>query len=96
MTSTTNSEQSLSIQPGDRVRIPKGTLIHTVGKDPKPAGKTYTVIVHRTYPAVEYTERVLGDVVTVRKPAMVVWAGPGGYWSQADIDQVQKVSSDNG
>lgn len=75
----------LPIKKGDTVLIRKGTPVKTVGREPRFAGRTYRVRVHHTLCGVNHADG---------KPAQnpkVVWAGPGGYWTQADINDVQKV-----
>jgi len=74
----------LPIKRGDRVRIPKGTLVKTVYHGVRLAGKTYTVKVDHTLNGMT-DERYGTHNPTVR------WAGPGGYWSEADFNDVEKI-----
>jgi hypothetical protein len=68
---------------GDKVRIPKGTLVKTCTKGVRITGRTYTITVDHVLHGAEYDD-------TVHNP-VVVWPGTGGYWSEADINDVEKV-----
>jgi hypothetical protein len=91
----------LPLKKGDVVTIKKGTMIKTVGRPAKPAGKTYKVTVDhilngRTEEALRqkdepgspfYKERIHHSNPTV------VWPGPGGYWSEVDINSIPEATS---
>ena len=75
-------ESTLPVKRGDLVTIKKGTMVKTVGREPKTAGKTYTVLIDHVFPGQNF-DSYLGTV----NPE-IVWAGPGGYWSSVDINDV--------
>ncbi len=82
-------EAALPIKAGMEVTIRKGTIVKTIGKDPKPAGKTYKVRVNHILPGrCMYADR--GGVSPMMNPR-VVWAGPGGYWSEVDMNDVPEA-----
>lgn len=92
--------ETLPIKRGDIVLIKKGTMIKTVGKEPRPAGKTYKIKVDHTLPGRSEIKLRQNDTpphgfweerINHENPK-VVWPGPGGYWSEADINDVEKVS----
>lgn len=74
---------TLPISKGQEVTIPKGTLVRTLTKGSRRAGKTYKVRVHHTLCGM--------DSYHGKDPLNpeVVWAGPGGYWSYCDINDVR-------
>jgi hypothetical protein len=76
---------SLPIKRGDVVTIRKGVMVKTVGRDAKPAGRTYKVTVDHVLNGVS-----VGGVLE-RNPS-VVWAGSGGYWSEVDINDVPEAT----
>lgn len=78
----------LPIKRGQIITIKKGTMVKTVGKEAKPAGRTYRVAVNHLLPGV--TERINGEQVHKSNPK-VVWAGAGGYWSEADINDIPEA-----
>lgn len=90
--------KDLPIKAGDWVVIKKGIWVRTLCKERKTAGKTYKVRVNHILPGMGYPEghpdrehaslfRKPGEVIN----PMVVWAGPGGYWTEADINDVEKT-----
>lgn len=86
-------DRDLPIKPGDTVTIPKGVVVKTIGKPPKPAGRTYKVRVdHILSGSNAYLEgnAFRREIVRPTSPK-VRWAGTGGYWSEADINDVRKV-----
>ncbi len=76
--------KDLPIQAGDSVKIAKGTLVKNVQTGTKLAGRSYTVKVHHILSGVTISG------VAEANPT-IVWAGTGGYWSEADINDVEKV-----
>lgn len=97
----------IPIKKGSIVKIPRGTIVKQVGKDPKLAGKTYLTEVHhllsgRSVPAAEIdgeqepfyyrneSGQICARMVPVENPK-VVWPGSGGYWCEADINDVELV-----
>jgi hypothetical protein len=72
---------------GKEVVIPRGTLVKVVGKPEKPAGRTYKVIVHHLTSGI--TAWKSGREFHRPEPPKVVWAGPGGYWAEASIEDVK-------
>lgn len=95
-----HKDEHLPIKPGQTVTIRKGVEVKTVGKDPKPAGKTYRVKVHHLlsgisepmYKPEDPSADRFGYVFVPKMNPMVVWAGPGGYWSQADVNLIPEAT----
>lgn len=91
--------KALPVQKGDHVRIPKGATVKQVGKPAKPAGRAYTVLIHhllsgRSQAMGEYRRDSTGKLTAVMVPIenpKVCWAGNGGYWCEADINDVELV-----
>lgn len=74
---------------GDIVLIPKGTRIRSLNPaergQEKRAGKSYTVEVFDHYPGwVDVVRQVVHQPV-------VNWAGAGGYWQSADMNDITPV-----
>jgi hypothetical protein len=80
----------LPIKPGMTVTIKKGTMVKTVGREPKPAGRTYKVKVNHILSGVTRHRNHREDEVDFQNPK-VVWAGPGGYWSEVDINDIPEA-----
>lgn len=84
----TLDRSELPVKRGDTVTIPKGTKIKTIYHGERLAGRTYKVELHNVYPAIpahfEYGSRELRRPV----PAKVIWPGTGGYWSEANLEDV--------
>jgi len=89
------ADEYLPVKPGDVVTIPKGVVTKTIGKPPKPAGRTYKVKVDHTLPGSNaYLEGNAFRRGVVRPTGPKVrWAGTGGYWAEADLDDVVKEPS---
>jgi uncharacterized protein YjlB len=79
---------TLPIKKGDMVIIPKGTKYHSM-KDGKyhTAGKSYKVKVDHVLCGAQWMDR---DKEIIQNPE-VSWAGSGGYWHRADINDVEKI-----
>jgi len=90
-----HENHELPVKKGDTVIIPKGTAVKTVGHPTKPAGRTYRIVVHHILNGQNRPEGDPRHVPTypVMNPR-VVWPGPGGYWSEADINDVRLASGD--
>ena len=93
---------SLPIKPGDTVTIGKGTKIRkTDGKGWRLAGRTHKVRVHHILPGCTKIERWPDDpkadkdgfVTSHLSNPFVVWAGSGGYWTEADINDIPEAHS---
>lgn len=86
--------KDLPVKAGDRVRIRKGTTVKVIGRPAKPAGRTYTITVHHVLCGCTFTSiGARGSEPSgkhLSNPS-VRWAGPGGYWAEADINDVEKV-----
>jgi hypothetical protein len=84
----------LPVKPGMEVTIRKGTMVKTVGREPRPAGKTYKVTVsHLNSGSVAYKIQNFHHSEFVRPTSpTVVWAGPGGYWSEVSISDIPEAS----
>lgn len=87
----------LPINPGMMVTIKKGVLVKTVGRDTRPAGKTYKVKVHHLLPGCSPHPMFVGEMAarTRTENPKVVWAGPGGYWSEVDINDVPEAQTES-
>lgn len=85
-------DQDLPIKPGMTVTIKKGVLVKTVGKPPHLAGKTYKVKVHHLLPGSNQYRDYHGDISAAQNPK-IVWPGPGGYWSEVDINDIPEANS---
>jgi hypothetical protein len=88
----TLDKNGVELKKGDVVQIRKGTIVKTVGKDSKAAGRTYKVTVDHLLWSSAYFEHNW-DQRTLRRPVpvSVVWAGTGSYWSSATVIEVSKV-----
>lgn len=88
-------DADLPIRKGDTVIIPKGTPIDcTDGRGEREAKRDTKVTVHHTISGMrEYIPHHAspGERVS-EQPPKVCWVGAGGYWKQADINLVRKVS----
>ena len=78
----------LPFKDGDTVIIPKGTRYHSM-KDGQwhIAGKSYKVKINHILCGCQYMER--GEFI-ITNPE-VSWAGSGGYWHRADINDVKAI-----
>ena len=87
-----HSLEDLPIKKGDKVRIPKGTEIRSMGaKGLHKSGRAQTITAHRVCTGA--TNRPFtGDPEHISNPK-VIWPGSGGYWSEADINDVELVVS---
>lgn len=83
-------EKDLPIKKGMTVTIKKGALIQTIGKEPRPAGKTYKVKVHHIVAGRTQYRGHRGEIIPSQNPT-VVWAGPGGYWSSVDVNDLPEA-----
>lgn len=73
---------TLPVKRGDIVTIRKGTTVKTVYYGERLAGKTYKVKVDHILCGQEAYGR------SEKINPSIVWAGPGGYWSSVDINDV--------
>jgi hypothetical protein len=87
--------EKLPIHSGDKITIPKGTMVRSHGES-KPAGKTFTVTVHHVLNGYEpndadiaYAERH-GRTAAGFNPK-AVWAGSGGYWCEVDMNDIPEA-----
>ena len=82
---------------GDRVRVPKGTLVwstnpKTSGKNP--TGKSYSVTLHGCYSGLPARiDPGTGDFVPPRA-GEAVWVGTGGYWVYSSNLDLQSESKE--
>lgn len=83
----------LPIKRGDKVTIPKGTTVHSMGTPRvRVAARNYTVTVRSVSCGQNFPEghpRHDPSYPTVNP--RVVWVGSGYYWCEADINDVTKV-----
>lgn len=77
----------MDIKQGDRVRVPKGTVItRTTHPHPRSVvGRTTVVTVTHTFEG--YTDHYTGEEV----PDGISWAGSGGYWVDVKASDVEVV-----
>ncbi|WP_019584482.1 hypothetical protein [Thioalkalivibrio sp. ALE16] len=68
------------IAPGARVLIPRGASIRSTNERPSKARRNHIVTVHRAYAGFIHEPDI--------RPAHIVWAGSGGYWREADLDDI--------
>lgn len=85
-----HEDHQLPFKQGQWVLIPKGTTIKTTYHGTRQAGRSYAVKIHhlgcgRNLPVGHPRHN---ESYPVENPS-VVWPGPGGYWSEADINDVQ-------
>jgi len=91
----------LPFKAGDKVRIKKGTVLksmHPQKDNPYEAGRSYTIEVHHVLPG---SDKSIFDPdepegfrhEPYRNPS-VRWPGSGGYWVEADINDVEPVEQD--
>jgi len=85
-------DSELPVKKGDFVTIKKGTIVKTVGREPRPAGRTYKVKIHHILNGVNRYYDYRDEPVEVQNPR-VCWAGPGGYWSDVDINDIPEATS---
>lgn len=87
-------QENLPFKAGDTVTIKKGTPIFTITKGSHIAGKNYKVVIHHVLPGQNVPIGTKGHdpSFSVHNPS-VVWAGPGGYWSSVDINEVLDASN---
>jgi len=85
-----HEDSELPVKKGDFVTIRKGTIIKTVGREPRPAGRTYKIKIDHILNGVNRYYDYRDEPVNVQNPR-VRWAGPGGYWSDADINDIPEA-----
>lgn len=84
--------EDLPIKRGDKVRIPKGTEIRSMGrKGTHKAGRAQTIIVNHMCTG-STSLPFQGPPEHFSNPK-VIWPGSGGYWSEADINDVELIES---
>jgi hypothetical protein len=87
-------EDDLPIKRGQEVIIPKGTMVKVVGKPAKPAGRTYKITVaHVNSGNTFYVKGSAFRKEYIRPTSpKVVWPGTGGYWAEADLNDILKAN----
>lgn len=85
-----HEDEDMPVKRGDMVTIVKGTMVKTVGKAPKPAGRTYQVKVDHTLCGSARYRNHREEVFEMTNPK-VCWPGPGGYWSEADLNDIPEA-----
>lgn len=87
-----HEDSELPVKKGMIVTIKKGTLVTTIGHGSKPAGKTYKIqIDHILNGSFRYRGH-RNEAIETTNPK-VRWPGPGGYWSDADINDIPEAVS---
>jgi len=85
-----HSDDALPIKPGQYITIKKGVMVKTIGRPAKPAGRTYRVKVNHLLGGQIAHKGYHGQDVPESNP-VVRWAGPGGYWTEADINDIPEA-----
>jgi len=87
----------LPLKNGDIVTIKKGTPV-TFRGETLPAGRTYKIKINHVLCGItlsdgdrEYLKRH-GRIGKDENPK-VVWAGAGGYWAEADINDIPEANA---
>lgn len=84
-------KDKLPIRKGDKVKIRKGVMVHSMKDgERKPAGRTYWITVHHILQGAHYPEK--GEMV-IQNPE-VRWSGSGGYWNSVDINNIKYFKRD--
>lgn len=81
----------LPLKRGDEVFIPKGTTVNTIHYGERHAGRAYKVKLHDIHPGMPaYRDFHSRDAAYIQPPTTpkLLWAGTGGYWSEADLNEV--------
>ncbi len=83
---------SLPVKRGDFVTILKGTPVRTgfSKKNWKPAGRTYKVKIDHILPGCTTRPYSSEEPVHEFGPS-IRWAGSGGYWYEADINDIPEA-----
>ncbi len=89
----------LPVKKGQTITIRKGVTVKTIGKPAKLAGKTYQVTVDHVLPGssnMQHRQRTeppyhFYKEVTHTSNPKAVWAGPGGYWTEVDLNDVPEA-----
>ena len=82
-----HDDHELPLKRGDVVTIKKGTVIKFRGGT-KLAGKTYKVTIDHILPGMSRVRRDRHFDDSVTQNPSIRWPGPGGYWSEVDINDV--------
>lgn len=91
--------EKLPIQSGDKILVPKGVVIRYRSQS-KPAKRTHHVVVHHVLngytpdEAEKAYQKRHGGEANKFNPT-VVWAGSGGYWCEADMNDVLRITLEN-
>lgn len=87
-------ESELPIKRGDKVRVPKGTFIRTTHpqRENGPSKRTQTVTINHILNGTDEHKGYHGEWQYRTNPS-VVWAGTGGYWCEADINDVEQINA---
>ncbi len=87
-----HGDAQLPIKQGQVVTIRKGTLVRCNGVT-KPAGRTYKVIVRSLGCGCNiFVEgNAFREQVRPMTSPTVIWAGTGGYWAEADINDIPEA-----
>lgn len=81
------STEELPFKQGDKVKIPKGTTVKSTGNpSTKVAGRSYTVTVVSIDNGRDSFQ--LGDQFYEVDSPRIVWAGSGGCWMSANINDI--------
>jgi hypothetical protein len=83
---------SFQVCKGQWVTIPKGTLLGSTGPGKHgPAGRTYKVRIHSITNGWSREQRHPGDPEAMVVNPTVQWAGAGGYWTWADMNDIPEA-----
>ena len=80
---------------GEKVRIPKGTIITgTFPEGTKEAGRSYVVTVFDVDPAYPAVLTHSGSELYPGREAQVTWPGTGGYWHHARVSDIEFIEDE--
>lgn len=94
-TSGYTSFTNIHVKEEQSIRIPKGTKIRVpayLGQTSiQIASEDSVVTVCRTLPGIKDNPKISGRKNYNRRNPEVVWAGDGGYWFMADINDIEVI-----
>lgn len=79
------------LKRGDKVRIFKGTLLHSMKRGDIVCKKTYVVSLHFANKGYEGYSRLSGEPGKYAIDPQVTWPGTGGYWTRCDSRLVELI-----
>jgi len=95
-----HEESTLPVRRGDLITIKKGTTIHTtmprIEDRTRIAGRTYKVRIDHILNGITITEFACssGETPGHKRAPSVRWPGTGGYWFEADINDIPEAQKE--